>query len=34
MQETGKVAIAKVVIRNKEALVAVRPRATCCRWTR
>src|SRR3712207_3952122 len=25
MQETGKVAIAKVVIRNKEALVAVRP---------
>jgi DNA end-binding protein Ku len=25
MRETGKVAIAKVVIRNKEALVAVRP---------
>jgi DNA end-binding protein Ku len=34
MRETGKVAIAKVVIRNKEALVAVRPAATCCRWTR
>ena len=35
MRESGKVAIARVVIRSKEQLVAIRPAAaTCSRWRR